>query len=132
MPETCYFHDQAALLDRLSKGLKRRAQEVVFLVGAMTRWEEEERWRTETAAAINEGADDLEAGRYRDYTDSTLPQLALELKPEGRALGAAKKPARGRSDAEKNQRTRLVAACPGINLLTMAARSRQRADHRDQ
>jgi tetratricopeptide (TPR) repeat protein len=34
MKNTFEFHDEAALLERLSKGLKRRDQEVVFLVGA--------------------------------------------------------------------------------------------------
>jgi hypothetical protein len=34
MSDNSYFHDEGALLDRLSKGLKRRSQEVVFLVGA--------------------------------------------------------------------------------------------------
>jgi tetratricopeptide (TPR) repeat protein len=35
MPNThCYFHDHGALLDRLATGLKRRAQEVVFLIGS--------------------------------------------------------------------------------------------------
>jgi hypothetical protein len=34
MSESFYFHDEAALLDRLSKGLQKRSQEVVFLVGS--------------------------------------------------------------------------------------------------
>jgi hypothetical protein len=34
MSQICHFYDADALLDRLSKGLKKRAQEVVFLVGA--------------------------------------------------------------------------------------------------
>jgi hypothetical protein len=34
MSEAFHFHDEPALLDRLSKGLSRRSQEVVFLVGA--------------------------------------------------------------------------------------------------
>ena len=34
MTKTFEFHDEAALLDRLSTGLKRRSQEVIFLVGA--------------------------------------------------------------------------------------------------
>jgi len=53
---------------------------------AMTRWEEAERSRTEIVAAIDEGANDLETRAYRDYTDSTLSQLASELKTEGRAF----------------------------------------------
>src|SRR5690348_9807726 len=34
MNRSLEFHDQAALLDRLSTGLSRRPQEVIFLVGA--------------------------------------------------------------------------------------------------
>lgn len=34
MTEPLYFYDQAALLERLSKGLNKRGQEVVFLVGS--------------------------------------------------------------------------------------------------
>src|SRR5258708_3410369 len=34
MVEQFYFYDSGALLERLSKGLKKRTQEVVFLVGA--------------------------------------------------------------------------------------------------
>ena len=34
MVKTLQFHDEAALLDRLSTGLSRRPQEVIFLVGA--------------------------------------------------------------------------------------------------
>jgi len=34
MAEPLHFHDETTLLDRLSKGLQRRSQEVIFLVGA--------------------------------------------------------------------------------------------------
>lgn len=34
MPEAFHFYDEAALLERLSKGLKKHSQEVIFLVGA--------------------------------------------------------------------------------------------------
>jgi putative addiction module CopG family antidote len=53
---------------------------------AITRWEEDERSRAEMVAALDESANDLEAGRYRDYTDSTLSQLMQELKTESRAF----------------------------------------------
>ena len=33
-----------------------------------------------------EAESDLEAGRYSDYTDETLPRLAAELKCEARAF----------------------------------------------
>src|SRR5215468_4513666 len=34
MSNTFHFHEETALLERLSNGLKKRSQEVVFLVGA--------------------------------------------------------------------------------------------------
>src|SRR5438105_15210680 len=34
MSETHYFHTEDALLERLTRGLKKRAQQVVFLVGS--------------------------------------------------------------------------------------------------
>ena len=45
-----------------------------------------ERARVELRAALDEAEADLEAGHYTDYTNETLPQLADELKREGRAL----------------------------------------------
>ena len=53
---------------------------------AMARWEESERWRLELLAAFDEAETDLAAGRFREYTQATLPQLAEELKQEGRKL----------------------------------------------
>ena len=53
---------------------------------AMVRWEEGERARLELLAALDEAEADLEAGRYTDYTDATLPSLAKDLKHEGREL----------------------------------------------
>jgi len=53
---------------------------------AMVRWEEGERARLELLAALDEAEADLEAGRYTDYTDATLPKLAIELKREAREL----------------------------------------------
>jgi hypothetical protein len=35
--------------------------------------------------AVDEGDEDLEAGRYSDYTDESSPQLLEELKREARA-----------------------------------------------
>jgi hypothetical protein len=57
----------------------------------LTPGQQDERSRAETVAALDEAAADLEAGRYRDYTDATLSQLARELKAEGRAYRATKK-----------------------------------------
>jgi len=34
MSETFHFHDESALLDRLSNGLKKHNQEIVFLIGS--------------------------------------------------------------------------------------------------
>jgi hypothetical protein len=50
----------------------------------MARWEEGERARLELLAALDQAEADLEAGRYTDYTDATLPRLANELKREAR------------------------------------------------
>lgn len=41
-----------------------------------------ERLRT----AVDESDADIDAGRYSEYTDETLPHLLDELKAEGRAL----------------------------------------------
>ena len=47
---------------------------------------ERERTRLETLAALDEAEADIQTGRFTDYTDETLPQLADELKLEARAL----------------------------------------------
>jgi putative addiction module CopG family antidote len=59
---------------------------------AMVRWEEGERARLELLAALDEAEADLEAGRYTDYTDATLPRLANELKREARDLHEREQP----------------------------------------
>jgi len=53
---------------------------------AMARWEERERARRELLASLDEAEDDLDGGRYGDYTDADLPRLGDELKREARAL----------------------------------------------
>jgi len=53
---------------------------------AMSRWEESERARLELLTALDEAETDLEAGRYSDYIDATLPKLADELKREAREM----------------------------------------------
>jgi putative addiction module CopG family antidote len=83
---------QAFLQQAVKSGRYRDAEDAVR--DAMTRWEEDERSRAETVAALDEAAADLETDRFRDYTDSTLSQLAQELKTEGREYRAAKKPTR--------------------------------------
>jgi putative addiction module CopG family antidote len=59
---------------------------------AMARWEEGERARLELLVALDEAEADLEAGRYTDHTDSTLPKLAEDLKREARAQGGRQQP----------------------------------------
>ena len=59
---------------------------------AMVRWEEGERARLELLAALDEAEADLQAGRYTDYTDATLPRLANELKREARELREREQP----------------------------------------
>ena len=59
---------------------------------AMARWEEGERARLELLAALDEAEADLEAGRYTDYTDVTLPTLANDLKREAREVRQRERP----------------------------------------
>jgi putative addiction module CopG family antidote len=59
---------------------------------ALIRWQEDERLRAETIAALDEAESDLGAGLYRDYSESSLPQLVRELKAEGRAFRRANAP----------------------------------------
>ena len=53
---------------------------------AMAHWEESERRRLELLTAFDEAETDLAAGRFTEYTQAGLPQLAEELKQEGRKL----------------------------------------------
>jgi len=83
--------DQQAFVQMAVKsGRYRNADDAVR--DALTRWEEDERVRAEMVAALDDGAADLDAGRYRDYTDTTLSHLAQELKAEGRAFRGTKGP----------------------------------------
>jgi hypothetical protein len=52
----------------------------------MARWEEGERAHVELVTALDEAESDIAGGRYSDYTDETLPDLAVELKSEARRL----------------------------------------------
>ncbi|MGD1071385.1 MAG: type II toxin-antitoxin system ParD family antitoxin [Bryobacteraceae bacterium] len=81
---------QAFVQLAVKSGRYRSAEDAVR--DAMIRWEEDERMRAETIAALDEAEADLETGRYRDYSESDLPQLARELKSEGRAFRSAKLP----------------------------------------
>ena len=53
---------------------------------ALLRWEAEERSRAELMASLDEAEADLEAGRFTDHNETTLPRLLEELKHEGAAL----------------------------------------------
>jgi Arc/MetJ-type ribon-helix-helix transcriptional regulator len=76
--------DQEALIRQaIANGRYHTPEDAVH--DAMARWEESERSRIEMLAALDESESDLQAGRYTDYTDATLPQLANELKREARA-----------------------------------------------
>jgi len=76
--------DQEAFIRKaVASGRYPNAEEAVR--DAMARWEEGERARLELLASLDEAEADLEAGRYCDYIDATLPNLASDLKREARA-----------------------------------------------
>lgn len=68
----------------IETGRLHRPEEAVW--EALSMWEDRERARAELVLAFDEAEADLAAGRYTDYTDDTLPQLADELKREARAI----------------------------------------------
>jgi Arc/MetJ-type ribon-helix-helix transcriptional regulator len=67
-----------------------RFQQEEALQEALALWEERERNRAEVLAAFDEAESDLEADRFADYTDASLPQLAEELKREARTSRAGR------------------------------------------
>jgi len=75
---------EAFVQEALKTGRIHRAEEAVQ--EALWLWEKHERNRVEILAALDESEADLLAGRYSDYTEETLPQLADELKQEGREM----------------------------------------------
>jgi putative addiction module CopG family antidote len=75
---------KAFIRQAIERGRLNREEDAVQ--EALSLWEERERARVELLAALDEAETDLEAGRYKDYTDGTLPTLANELKTEARAL----------------------------------------------
>ncbi len=82
---------QAFVQEGVRAGRYRTAEEAIR--EALTSWEEEERKRAEILAGLDESADDLAAGRFRNYSDETLATLAGELKAEGRTqLEAQRRP----------------------------------------
>jgi putative addiction module CopG family antidote len=81
---------QAVVQMAVRSGRYRSAEDAIR--DAIARWEEDDRSRVETITAVDEGLADLEAGHFSDYTDSTLSELAAELKAEGRAFRATRGP----------------------------------------
>lgn len=73
---------EAFIRQGIASGRYQTAEDAVR--DAMARWEQDERARVELLAAFDEAESDLEAGRYADYTNETLPRLADELKREAR------------------------------------------------
>jgi len=74
---------QAFVRQAIETGRLEREEDAVQ--EAFQLWEARERNRIEILAALDAAENDLETGNFRDYTDETLPQLAEELKREGRA-----------------------------------------------
>jgi len=75
---------EAFIRQAIASGRLHRAEEAVQQ--ALSLWEKQERSRVEILAALDEAEADLETGQYADYTDSSLPLLASQLKAEARAL----------------------------------------------
>jgi len=66
----------------IDSGRLQRAEEAVE--EALLLWEERERNRIEILMAVDEAERDLAAVRVTEYTATTLPQLAADLKREAR------------------------------------------------
>jgi putative addiction module CopG family antidote len=89
--EVHFTPDQKAFIKHaIESGRLHREEDAVR--EALLLWEERERVRVELNAAFDEAETDLQAGRYADYTNETLPHLADELKHEARALRDNKQP----------------------------------------
>ncbi|MFN0104089.1 MAG: type II toxin-antitoxin system ParD family antitoxin [Bryobacteraceae bacterium] len=67
----------------IESGRLQRPEEAVE--EALVMWEDHERKRVEILMAVDESENDIDAGRYIEYTNATLPQLAEDLKREARA-----------------------------------------------
>ena len=77
--------DQEAFIrNAIADGRYRTPEDVVR--DAMARWEESERRRLELLSTFDEAEADLISGKYTDYTEATLSDLAEELKREARSL----------------------------------------------
>jgi putative addiction module CopG family antidote len=51
---------------------------------ALRQWEDRQRTLAQLQVLVDEGMEDLERGRYNDFTDETLPELFERIKREGR------------------------------------------------
>jgi len=77
--------DQQTLVEAaVGSGRYRNAEGAVR--DALLHWEAEERQRAHLLAMMDAADSDLTAGRFSDYSESTLSQLATEIKREGRSL----------------------------------------------
>ena len=77
--------DQEAFVRQsIASGRYQTAEDAVR--EALARWEEEQRVRAELLAALDQSEADIRDGHYSDYTNTTLAQLAADLKREARAL----------------------------------------------
>ncbi len=74
---------EAFIRQAVASGRYRTAEDAIG--DALRKWESEERNRAELLAALDEGEGDLESGHYTDFTETTLPQLADEMKRDARA-----------------------------------------------
>lgn len=79
---------EAFVRQAVSTGRLTRAEDAVQ--EALSLWAERERNRAELLAAFDEAEADLQAGRFAEYTDASLPTLAAELKQQARDLRAAR------------------------------------------
>lgn len=85
--EVSFTAEQEAFIRQaVASGRYRSPEEAVQ--DALARWwQTSERSRLELVSALDEAEADLDAGRFADYSNATLPDLATELKREARAQG---------------------------------------------
>ena len=75
---------EAFIRQGIERGDYRNPEEA--LCEALGQWEDRRRAVAELRAAIEEADEDIAAGRIDEYDDTTLGQLADELKREARNL----------------------------------------------
>jgi putative addiction module CopG family antidote len=81
--------DQEAFVrDAIASGRLNRPEDAVEQ--ALLLWEERERRRVEILASLEAAEADIEAGRFVEYDDDSLPQMAEDLKHEARQLRRGK------------------------------------------